>query len=251
MNFVQALVLGVVEGLTEFLPVSSTAHLMIISDLWKISPSDYLKTFEIAIQLGAMMAVVIFFAKKIISEPSLVREIIIGFIPTGVIGFFVYPLVKWLIGYVWVALVALLIGGVFIIFFEKYFHPKDFHLTPQRAFLIGLCQCASFIPGVSRALATITGGMIAGLSRQAAVEFSFLLAIPTVAAATLFDVYKNISLFNSGNWQTLAMGFAAAFVSALLGIKLLLGLSQKANLKWFGVYRIIIALVISAVLLGL
>ena len=93
--------------------------------------------------------------------------------------------------------------------------------------------------------------MIAGLSRQAAVEFSFLLAIPTVAAATLFDVYKNISLFNSGNWQTLAMGFAAAFVSALLGIKLLLGLSQKANLKWFGVYRIIIALVISAVLLGL
>jgi undecaprenyl-diphosphatase len=238
MTLVQAIFLGIIEGLTEFLPVSSTAHLMIVSRWWGIIANDYLKSFEIAIQAGAMLAVIFFFFKKIIFEPMLFRNIIIGFIPAALVGFFVYPLVRWLLGYAEAALIVLFAGGVFIIFFEKFFKPKDCQLTPQRALLIGLCQCFSFIPGVSRSLATIVGGLAVGLSRQAAVEFSFLLAIPTIAAAVLLDVYRNISVFRSDNWGLLAIGFITAFISALASLRFFIGLVKRKNLMVFGWYRV-------------
>ena len=244
MTFIFSLILGVVEGFTEFLPISSTAHLMIVSRFLAIPATDYLKTFEVAIQLGAISAVMVVFFKKIISDLSLVKYMVIGFIPTGLIGFAAYPLVRSWLGSVWVALGALFLGGVFILLFEKLFKEKNGGLDYKKAFLIGCFQCASFVPGVSRALATIVGGMVMGLPRRSAVEFSFLLAIPTMMAATAFDLYKNFSVFTPEYWWFFAVGFFAAFISAFIGIRFFVDLVERKNLEVFGWYRICLVIIV-------
>ncbi|MEW5805143.1 MAG: undecaprenyl-diphosphate phosphatase [Patescibacteria group bacterium] len=243
MHLFQILILSVIEGLTEFLPISSTAHLMIFSKLLSLEPTEFLKTFEIVIQLGAISAVLFLYFKKIFSNFGLIKKIAIGFLPTGITGLFFYSLFKFWLGRIDLALAMLFIGGAFLVLLEKFFKEKNkTEISLKDAFLIGCGQTLAMIPGVSRALATIISGMFLGYSRKTAVEFSFLLALPTMLGAVSLDLYKNYSLFSFSDWRILGLGFSLAFLSALFGVKFLLRLIQKNNFLAFGWYRMAFAL---------
>jgi undecaprenyl-diphosphatase len=258
MDFLQSAFLGAVEGITEFLPVSSTGHLILISHVLGIASTEFVKSFEIAIQLGAIFAVVLLYWRKLFIERGVLARVVVAFVPTAVLGFFFYPFIKaYLLGNVSVVLWALFLGGVFLIVFEFWYSKKlsrlpvggqttfNFQLstslsdvTIRQAAIIGLCQSVSMIPGVSRAAATIVGGMLVGLSREAVVEFSFLLAIPTMTAATGLDLFKTSAVFSGNEWLLLAVGFISAFIFALLAVKFLLSFIKHHTFIGFGIYRI-------------
>ncbi len=249
MSFFHAIILGIVEGFTEFLPISSTAHLMLVSKILSISQTDFVKTFEVFIQLGAIAAVIFVFLPRLIRDRFLWKKIIIAFIPTAIVGFVLYKLIKsYLIGNTVVALWALLIGGIVLILVEKIIERKPTaheggveHITNKQAFFIGLIQSLAVIPGVSRAAATIVPMLLFGSNRKAATEFSFLLAIPTIAAASGYDLLKNASAVN-GQYGVLAVGFIVSFIAAFLSIRFLLSHVQSHKFTSFGVYRIVISL---------
>ncbi len=251
-NAVHAVILGAVEGITEFLPISSTGHMILASDALRIPPTEFLKSFEIIIQLGAILAVFLLYWKKLLLNAKIFKRVAIAFIPTAILGLALYSVVKtYLLGSASVVLWALGVGGVLLIIFE-YFHKEKFSsattiaelesLSYPRAFFIGAFQSIAIIPGVSRAAATIVGGLVLGLSRAAIVEFSFMLAVPTMAAATLLDLYKTGFSFNPDEGILLSIGFVTAFVFALLAVKFLLRFIKRHTFTPFGVYRIIIAL---------
>lgn len=248
MDFVHALILSVVEGFTEFLPISSTGHLILASDLLKITQTDFVKTFEIAIQLGAILAVVYLYWKRLISSILLWKKIIVAFIPAAGVGFFLYSFIKdILLGNTLVVLAALFLGGLALIFLEKYHKEKGTsekleNISYRNALIIGLFQSISVIPGVSRAAATIAGGMLVGLKRKTAVEFSFLLAIPTMFAATTLDILKSGFTFSQNELLLLVVGFLGAFLTAIVAVKFLLSFVQKHTFIPFAIYRIILAL---------
>ena len=256
MSLFQTIFLGIIEGLTEFLPVSSTAHLMIVSRLFGVADSEFLKTFEIAIQLGAICAVLVLYFKKIFSDFSLIKNVAVGFVPTATTGFLFYGIFKSLLGNIYIALATLFFGGIVLILFEKFSKPKNDstslttseQLDLKKSFTVGLWQPLAMIPGVSRSMATILGGMMTGLSKQAAVEFSFLLALPTMFSATVYDIYKSYSLFSFSEWQTLGIGFLIAFLSALVSVKWFLGFISKNSFANFGWYRITFTILIFAIL---
>lgn len=249
MNLLQAIILGLVEGITEFLPISSTGHLMLTGRLLGLSQTEFLKSFEIAIQLGAILAVVALYARTVFTNWEAIKRIVVAFIPTGILGLLFYKIVKtYLLGSNTVVVWSLLIGGAGLIIFELWHHERErsvsdlAKLTYPQAFLIGLFQSVAMVPGVSRSAATIVGGLVLGVSRKTIVEFSFLLAIPTMAAATLLDLVKNINLFTAGEFNFLAIGFIAAFISAIIAVKFLLKFIQSHTFIPFGIYRIVIAL---------
>jgi len=250
MSVLQAIILGVVEGLTEFLPVSSTAHLMIFSKLLGVGDSEFLKTFEISIQLGAIFAVLFLYFKKIFSDFSLIKNIIAGFLPTGVVGFLFYGVFKSLLGRADIALAALFLGGVVLILFERIRRGEEKNqlLNLKKSFVIGLWQTLAMIPGVSRSMATILGGTVGGLSKKSAIEFSFLLALPTMFSATIYDLYRNHSLLNFSQWQILLIGFVVAFLSALVSVKFFLKFIEKNSFSSFGWYRIVFATAVLLIL---
>jgi len=247
LDALSALILGLVEGFTEFLPISSTAHLNLASNLLGLGQTGYVKTFEIAIQSGAIFAVVALYAKKFLNLEVL-KRIIVAFIPTGIVGFLFYKLIKtYLIGNTAVALSALALGGLFLILFEKWHKEpvasQDITIFDYRkSFIIGIFQSVAVIPGVSRAAATIVGGMLMGIRREVIVEFSFLLAVPTMLAATGFDVAQNINLFSSSEIGLLALGFVASFATAIVSIKFLLAYIARHTFTAFGWYRIAVVL---------
>lgn len=249
MDLFQAILLGIIEGFTEFLPVSSTGHLILASHLLNLKQTEFLKSFEIAIQSGAILSVVVLYGRQLVSNAKLLKQALIAFIPTGVIGFVLYKLVKtYLLGNSYVTLVALLLGGVGIIAAEyflkkekKTFEVKD--LSIKRTFLIGIAQSISMIPGVSRSASTIIGGLFLGLNRKAAVEFSFILAIPTMVAATGYDLLKSYQTFSISDFQMLAIGFVTSFIVAIIAIKWFLRFVKTSNLIPFGIYRIAVALI--------
>ncbi len=253
MDFMHALVLGIVEGVTEFLPISSTGHLMLVSELLRIPNTEFLKTFEIVIQLGAILAVVVLYPKRLFVDRASMLRIVVAFIPTGIIGLLLHKVVKqYLFGNISLILWAFAIGGVVIILFERYVLPARQNasgegvledLPLQSAAWIGVIQTLALIPGVSRSAATIFGGMYFGLSRAAAVEFSFLLAVPVMAAATALDLLKSHALLTDANWSALGFGFLAAFVVALLAIKFLVRFVKTHTFVPFAYYRIFIALI--------
>ncbi len=256
MNLLDALVLGVVEGVTEFLPVSSTGHLIVAADLLNIAPTEFLKSFEIAIQLGAILAIVALYGRKLAHAPKLLGRVLLAFAPTAAVGALLYPVIKaHLLGNTAVVLVALFVGGALLILFEQWYGKLGAgSATPlvgvsseipsvRQALLIGIAQSVAIIPGVSRAGATIVGGLLAGLSRTAVVEFSFLLAIPTMAAATAFDLWKNGSAFVVGEWFLLAIGFTASCVSAFFAVRFLLSYIKRHSFTAFGIYRMLAALI--------
>ena len=243
----QALVLGIIEGVTEFLPISSTAHLILASKALRLADTGFLKSFEIIVQLGAILSVVVLYWKRFWHWPMFIK-LVVAFIPTGIIGFAVYPVVKsYLLGNrnISIVLAALIIGGIILILFERFRpqadSPADFsEITYGRALLIGLFQSISMIPGVSRSAATIIGGTSIGISKRTIVEFSFMLAVPTMLAASMYDLYKSHSALE-GNYSVLAVGFVVSFITAIVAIKSFLNFIKKRDFAVFGWYRIVLA----------
>jgi len=248
-----AFILGIVEGATEFLPVSSTGHLIIAADLLNFS-GDSSQVFEIFIQLGAILAVMIEYRKKIAHTFSGLHHstiaqnftllLIIAFIPAALLGFFFHEAIKFYLFNPIAVAIALIIGGIIIILIEKFIPARQSitvdEINKKQALYIGLAQCLSLIPGVSRAGATIMGGLVAGLDRKTATEFSFFLAIPIIVAASLFDLSQNYHLLSRADLIIFFTGFVTAFVSALLVIKLFIHFVAHHDFVIFGWYRILI-----------
>lgn len=250
MTFFEALILGVVEGITEFLPISSTAHMVIVSRLLGIPESDFLSTFIIAIQLGAIGSIIYLYTHRVLTDWQTFKRIVVAFIPTALIGFFLYSLLKdVLIESLPIIAWALILGGFVLIAFEMWQGERARISSLQEmpyttAILIGIAQAIAIIPGVSRAGATILGGMALGLSRKDIVEFSFLLAVPTMLSATAYDLLKTSASFESREWYLLAVGFVAAFISALIAVQALLKYVSAHSFTAFGYYRIIVGVLI-------
>ncbi len=245
MNLIQAIILSIIEGIAEFLPISSTGHLILASSLLHIPQTDFVKSFEIAIQLGAILAVVGLYWKKL-WDYRLWPKIMAGFLPAAIIGLVGYHFIKqYLIGNTTVVLWSLFLGGLVLLFIDKLAPGKQKNLDSlniQSAVVIGVFQAISIIPGVSRAAATIIGGLLVGLDRQSAVEFSFLLAVPTMLAATGLDLVKSGLSFSSNEWLLLLVGFMGAMITAWLSVKFFLNFVKSHTFFWFGVYRIAISL---------
>jgi len=247
MSLLHAIIIGIVEGITEFLPISSTAHMVLTSRLLGLEDSEFVKSFEIIIQLGAILAVVALYWRRLLDRDLFVKTAV-AFVPTGLIGLTVYKAVKgYLLGNVTVVLVALLLGGVALLAFDRLGARRegddelDFsQITYGRALAIGLFQSLAMVPGVSRSAATIVGGSLMGVTKRTIVEFSFLLAIPTMAAATGLELLKGYKTLD-GNFDVLAVGFVVSFVTALLAIKSFLGYVRRRSFAVFGWYRIALA----------
>ncbi len=250
MNYIQALLLSFVEGITEFLPISSTGHLILASKLLLIPQTEFVKSFEIIIQLGAILAVVVLYFKKVLKNTRIWSRITVAFIPTGIIGLILYKVIKkYLIGNLNVVIVSLLVGGVAMLIIEELFKKRNDSKTLKienlgiaQSGAIGIAQALSVIPGVSRAMVTIFGGLGVGLSRENAVEFSFLLAVPTMAAATTLDLVKTRFHFTTQEYLVLSVGFIGAFISALLAIRYFIRFVQNHIFRLFAFYRIALAI---------
>lgn len=248
MTLLDSAILGIVEGITEFLPISSTGHLILTSTLLGLPSTEFLKSFEIAIQLGAILAVVVLYWRSFL-DFSILKKIAAAFIPTAIIGLLLHDLAKtYLLGNVEVVLWALGIGGVALIVFELLHKEKEdgadsvTTITYPQAIAVGVFQALAIIPGVSRSAATIIGGLVMGVRRVAIVEFSFLLAVPVMAAATALDLFKSAHTFSSADAGNLGVGFVVSFVVALLAIRFLLQYVRKHTFISFGIYRIVAAL---------
>ncbi|MBL8014398.1 MAG: undecaprenyl-diphosphate phosphatase [Candidatus Omnitrophica bacterium] len=251
MDLFHALILGIVEGITEFLPVSSTGHLIITAKLLGLPQTEFLKTFDISIQLGAILSVVVLYWRSLLVDLDVIKRVAAAFIPTAVLGFGLYKIVKSvLLGNVYVVLWSLLLGGVVLIAFEMLHKEKADAVSDikkmslAQAALIGCFQAVAMIPGVSRSAATIIGGLFLGISRKTIVEFSFLLACPTMAAATGLDLLKSAHDFSADQFSFLAVGFISSFVVGILSIRFLLYFVRNHNFISFGVYRIIAAILL-------
>jgi undecaprenyl-diphosphatase len=248
-DYFYAFIFGLVEGVTEFLPISSTGHLILTAKILGLSQTEFMKTFEIAIQLGAILSVVVLYGRSLLVNLEILKRIAAAFVPTAVLGFIFYKMIKkFLLASDTVVLWALFLGGVFLIVFELLHRERPeaiedlAHLSYKKAVLIGIFQSVAMIPGVSRAAATICGGLILGLKRRTIVEFSFLLAVPTMAAATALDLFKNQESFSTSQLGFLAVGFITSFVIAILSIKFLLHFIKNHTFIPFGIYRIAVAL---------
>lgn len=270
MTIIESIIIAVVEGLTEFLPVSSTGHMMLTQGVLGMHSDDYLKAFTVMIQFGAILSVVVYYWKRFIpcSIPNLIevkdraddlsgfRLYILMFIaclPAAVLGVLLGDFIDELLGNLWVVVATLFLGGIAMIILDDKLRPsQESTVSPTKAVAIGLYQCIAMIPGVSRSMASIFGGMQQGLTRSQAAEFSFFLAIPTMFGATLLKGYKlykahGIDIFVD-NWQTLLIGNLVAFVVALLAIKYFIGFISKYGFRAFGYYRIILAIVFATLM---
>lgn len=251
MDAIDAVILGVVEGLTEFLPVSSTAHLMLASRLLGVGSLEFTKSFEIAIQLGAILAVLALYGRRFLSDSDTQKKVLTAFVPTAVFGYLFYYFFKtFLLENIAISLAALFVGGTAFILFEQLRKEKTeftggpiHSISYPQAFLIGCFQSIAMIPGVSRAGATIIGGLLLGIGRKQIVEFSFLLAVPTIVAAASFDLLKSSPEFSSRDIGLLATGGAVSFVVALAAMSFLIKFIQTHSFISFGIYRIVAAIV--------
>ena len=271
MTILQSFILAIVEGLTEFLPVSSTGHMILTEGILGMESTPYLKAFTVMIQFGAILSVLVYYFRRFLPFPmfglqpdsstslggwSLYGLMILGCIPAAVLGLLLNDYIDTLLGSTWVVLVMLFLGGILMLYIDRLFPEHgERPLRPKNALIIGLFQCLAMIPGVSRSMATIVGGMQQGLTRRQAAEFSFFLAIPTMAGATLLKGYKlykelGVEVFRD-NWDTLLVGNVVAFIVALLAIKFFIGFVSKYGFRFFGYYRIALALIVAlALLLG-
>jgi undecaprenyl-diphosphatase len=245
MTFFQAIILSIVEGITEFLPISSTGHMTLVANFLHIQNTDFTKSFEIIIQLGAIFAVVVLYAKRFLIDKKLWVQLGVACLPTFTIGFVLYSFIKHiLLGNPFVVLWALFLGGIAIICVEKLLPSQEKtlqKLTWKQAFSIGVFQILSLVPGVSRSAATIIGGRIMGLTRKDAVEFSFLLAVPTMIVASGYDMMKSSMNFTTNEYQLLGIGLIGAFITALIAIRSFVSFVQTKTLIPFGIYRILLS----------
>ena len=251
MTTAQNIIISIVEGLTEFLPVSSTGHMIITEKLLNITEDDFSKVFTIAIQLGAILAVVVFYWKKFFNFKNwqFYAKIAVGVVPALILGFLFSKKIDALLESSTTVAVSLLVGGIVLLFVDKAFKnptiDKEEDVSFFKAIMIGIWQCIAMIPGVSRSAASIIGGMQQKLTRSAAAEFSFFLAVPTMLAATgykLLKYYKDYGGFSTNEIKQLAIGNLVAFIVALLAIKFFIGFLKKHGFKVWGYYRIIVGI---------
>ena len=271
MTWWHAVILAIVEGLTEFLPVSSTGHMIIASSLMGIGSSEYTKMFTVNIQFGAILSVIVLYWKRFFQSADFYKKLIIAFLPAMVIGFALNDFIDLLLESVLMVATTLVLGGIFLLFVDQMFQNNTTHSTPsnRQAFIIGLCQCVAMVPGVSRSAASIIGGLAQGISRKAAAEFSFFLAIPTMLAAASYkfitdflhldikdDILKmnmpkieaSLNQLSGHDLKVLLLGNVVAFVVAMLAIRFFIGFRTKYGFKVFGIYRIIVGLFLLAML---
>jgi len=251
MNYIEAIVLAIIEGLTEFLPISSTGHMIIASSFMGIATDPFVKLFTIAIQLGAILSVLVLYFKRFLKSFNFYLKLFVAFIPAAVFGLLLSKKIDSLLEDPMTVGISLLVGGIILLFVDKWFNKPSIHeeknINYLTAFKIGFFQCLAMIPGVSRSGATIVGGMSQKLSRKAAAEFSFFLAVPTMFAATakkLYDFYKEGHTITHEQTNILIIGNAIAFIVALLAIKSFIGYLNKHGFRVFGWYRIIAGLAI-------
>ena len=271
MTILESIILAIVEGLTEFLPVSSTGHMILTEGILGMESTAYLKAFTVMIQFGAILSVVVYYFRRFLPFPILGLKpdpttslggwrlyglMIVGCIPAAILGALFNETIDTLLGSTWVVLGMLFLGGILMIYFDRIFTNKtERPVQVKNAFIIGLFQCLAMLPGVSRSMATIFGGMQQGLTRRQAAEFSFFLAVPTMFGATLLKGYKlykelGVAAFQE-NWQTLLIGNIVAFVVALLAIKFFIEFVTKYGFRVFGYYRILLSVGVAiALLLG-
>lgn len=248
MTFFHSILLGALEGLTEFLPISSTGHLILASHLLGLAQTDAFKSFEIAIQLGSIAAVALVYWKQLLNF-KLLLKLAVAFVPTGLVGLFLYPYIKGvLIGNPAIVVGALIIGGIVLLLIEKAYKPKasgsddPASLSFKQAVIVGTAQALAVVPGVSRSGATAAGGLLMGLSRSATLSFSFLLAVPTMLVATAYDLYKTPEALMGANLSLLAAGFVTAFIVALIVVRYALSFVRKYSFVPFALYRIVLGL---------
>ncbi len=257
MSILQAIILAVIEGLTEFLPVSSTGHMIITSSLMGIAEEDFTKLFTIVIQLGAILSVVVLYFKKFFQSINFYVKLFVAFLPAAFFGVLLSDKIDNLLESPLTVAISLVIGGVFLLFVDKWFNNPTVHdekdIDFKTALKIGFFQCIAMIPGVSRSAATIVGGMSQKLSRKAAAEFSFFLAVPTMFGATakkVYDFMKDGQSFSGEQINLLLIGNIVAFIVGLLAIKTFIGYLNKNGFKIFGYYRIVVGICILILLLS-
>ncbi|MBS1640535.1 MAG: undecaprenyl-diphosphate phosphatase [Bacteroidetes bacterium] len=255
MNFIETLIIAIVEGLTEFLPVSSTGHMIITSSIMGIEKDAFVKLFEIAIQLGAILSVVVLYWKKFFdfAKWQFYLKLIVAVIPALVLGKLLADKIDALLESPITVAISLIAGGIVLLFIDKLFtkstikEEKD--ITYVKGFIIGIWQCLAMVPGISRSAASIIGGMQQKLNRKVAAEFSFFLAVPTMAAATgykLLKTYKETPeiIKDKHNLMLLGVGNLVAFIVAMLAVKFFIGYLQKHGFKIFGWYRIVVGVIV-------
>lgn len=249
MTLFDAILLGALEGVTEFLPVSSTGHLILASQLLGIQQTAAHKAFEVSIQLGSILAVLFLYAKHLMNDKTLWIKLAVAFVPTGVLGLLFYKHIKALFGVETVSF--MLIAGGFVFLAVEYIRRDKAidagkgldELSYKEAFMIGVFQSLSMVPGTSRSGATIIGGLFLGLKRKAAAEFSFLLAIPTMAIATAYDLFKHRHEMIVDDWTMLAVAFVTAFIFAFFTVKIFVGFVSRHTFTPFAIYRIVVGVI--------
>lgn len=250
MSLFEAIIIAIVEGLTEYLPVSSTGHMIITSSLLGIHDDEFTKLFEVAIQLGAILAVVVLYWKKFFdfARWQFYLKLIIAVIPALVLGKLFSDQIDQMLGSPTIVAVSLLVGGIILLFIDRLFNRPAIHEEEQisysKAFFIGIWQCIAMIPGVSRSASSIIGGMQQRLSRKLAAEFSFFLAVPTMCAATGYKLYQGYETFTAEHVKLLLVGNLVAFIVAILAIKFFIGFLQKHGFRLFGWYRIVAGIIL-------
>lgn len=247
MTLLHATVLGLIEGLTEFLPISSTAHMIIGSRIMGLSQTEFVKFFEVFIQIGAIFAVVFLFGKKFF-DWKLIKQLLASFIPTAIIGFGLYKIIKTIFfeSNILISVSLILIGLVFIIVERKKLklNKSIASMTLRQAIFIGLAQSLAVVPGVSRAGIVILAMMLLGFKREESAQYSFMLALPTIASASLFDLYKMKGIHLTGNQiELIGVGLVASFVVAYVSMKWFISYLQKQKLTNFGFYRIAVGII--------
>lgn len=250
MNHWHAIILGVIEGLTEFLPVSSTGHMIITSSLMGIEGDKFTKAFEVIIQFGAILAVLVLYWRRFLPNWTFYKKLFVAFLPIAILGFALKDVVDHLLGSVEVVAWSLILGGIILVWSDKFFA----HLTTQGrttndlsyldSVKMGLSQAIAMIPGVSRSGATIMGGLMLGMNKKEAAEFSFFLAVPTMAAACGYKFLKIYKDIEPGQLNLLLIGAAVAFVIAMVAIKFFIGIVARYGFRGFGYYRIVLGVVI-------
>ena len=253
MNTLQTVIIAIVEGITEYIPISSTGHMIITEKLLGIPDNDYTKMFTVAIQLGAILAVVVLYWKKFFDFKNLpfYFKLVVGVIPAIILGLLFSKKIDAMLESSTTVAVSLLLGGIILIFVVKAFNNPTIHsekeTTYLNSFMIGAWQCLAMIPGVSRSAASIIGGMQQKMTRSAAAEFSFFLAVPTMLAATGYKLYKHYSEnggFTGEEIKQLAIGNLVAFVVAMLAIKFFIGFLKKHGFRVWGIYRIVLGIIL-------
>lgn len=250
MSLFEAIIIAIVEGITEYLPVSSTGHMIITSSLLGIHKDEFTKLYEVAIQLGAILAVVVLYWRKFFdfSKWQFYVKLIIAVIPAIILGKLFSDTIDAMLESPTTVAISLLVGGIILLFIDRLFnHPvidKEEKITYKQAFLIGVWQCLAMIPGVSRSASSIIGGMQQKLTRKLAAEFSFYLAVPTMCAATGYKLMQGYETFTTDHIQLLVIGNVVAFIVAIIAIKFFIGFLQKHGFRLFGWYRIIAGIIL-------